>query len=89
MSNISPLDLFDKRRLDWMPVHFKKVKISHLASSEKINEWIRYRLEGRYCLINNPDIDREEKTKIATFVGFEDEKEITYFMLACPYLRSF
>jgi hypothetical protein len=34
-----------------------------------------------------PHVDQEGKLKSATFVAFEDHKELTYFMLACPHLR--
>ena len=29
----------------------------------------------------------DERFQTATFVGFEEQKELTYFMLACPHLR--
>jgi len=88
MITINPLDHLDKRKLDWIPVHFFKSRLNYLSDVEKINDWIKYRLKGRYCLVTLPHIDKDEKTKSATFVAFEEEKELTYFMLACPYLRS-
>ena len=32
-------------------------------------------------------VDKDGKLKTPTYVGFEEEKELTYFMLACPNLR--
>lgn len=86
---INPLDHFKKRKLNWFPIHFKKIKLSPLTNCDKLEDWIKYRLHGRYCIVNMPSFDNDDKVRTATFVGFEDEKEITYFMLACPYLRSF
>ena len=41
---------------------------------------------GRYCINTYPSA-KENTFKSATFVGFEEEKELTYFMLACPHLK--
>jgi hypothetical protein len=32
-------------------------------------------------------VDQSGKMATSTFLGFEDQKELTYFILACPYLR--
>ena len=88
MITINPLDHLNKRKLNWIPVQFSKTKISQISNIEKVDEWIKYRLSGRYCIASYPHLDRDEKSKTATFVAFEEEKELTYFMLACPYLRS-
>lgn len=88
MININPLDHLNKRKLNWIPVQFSKTKLSHFSDVEKINEWIKYRLNGRYSIASYPHIDKDEKNKVSTFVAFEEEKELTYFMLACPYIRS-
>jgi hypothetical protein len=88
MIDVNPLDHLKKRKLDWKPVHFKKTKLHQYVNVEKVNEWITYRLKGRYCIVSEPCIDKDDKVRNSTFVAFEDEKEITYFILACPYLRS-
>ena len=31
--------------------------------------------------------DKDGNLKSTTFMAFEDQKELTYFMLACPHLR--
>jgi midasin (ATPase involved in ribosome maturation) len=88
MIDLNPLDVLGKRKLDIMPVHFKKTKISvfELDMSDLIN-WITQRLIGRYCISTEPCIDSNGQVKLTTFLGFEDQKELTYFILACPYLR--
>jgi hypothetical protein len=55
---------------------------------QDIEKWIENKLNGRYCIVKQPSISsKDNHLKTATFVGFEDQKEITYFILACPYLR--
>lgn len=85
MMDINPLDVLNKRALKWMPPHFSKIKLSanSLFLTQEIENWIKYKLKGRYCLVNKP-----ESTGMFTFVGFEEEKELTYFMLACTHIRS-
>lgn len=71
-----------------MVPHFSKIKISNSEVFDlNIDNWIRSKLKGRYYILNNPAIDETNKVKLSTFVGFEDQKELTYFMLACPFLR--
>jgi hypothetical protein len=86
MIELNPLDVLNKRSLKWLPPHFTKSRFSSLASfqQEKIDTWIKHRLKGRYCVLNKPD----HTNTPSLVVGFEDEKELTYFMLACPFLRS-
>lgn len=87
MLNINPLDVLDKRKLSFLPPHFTKVKLQLNERTEDIENWILKKLKGRYSFVKLPSIDKDGHLKSATFVAFEDQKEITYFMLACPYLR--
>jgi hypothetical protein len=58
-------------------------------ANENVKNWIEQKLVGRFSIVSSPQIDSATgKLKISTFVGFEDEKELTYFMLACPHIRS-
>jgi hypothetical protein len=62
-----------------------------ISDSERFDynivNWIKSRLKGRYYVTHAPALGDDDKVKISTFVGFEEQKELTYFMLACPYLR--
>jgi hypothetical protein len=88
MLDVNPLDHLKQRKVDWLPVHFKKTKLHRYSNLDKIEEWITYRLKGRFCIVQEPCVDHDDRLNNSTFVAFEDEKEITYFILACPYLRS-
>lgn len=84
--DLNPLDVLKKRKVEIMPVHFVKTKLSDWSTFE-IEEWIKAKLQGRYSIARLANIDSADSLKIELFVGFEDDKEMTYFMLACPYLR--
>jgi hypothetical protein len=88
MFDLNPIDVLKKRKLGYLPVHFSKIKISDGDLFEgSVEKWVMNKLKGRYCITRTPVIDQEGNLKSATFVAFEDQKELTYFMLACPHLR--
>ena len=88
--DINPLNALNERFLDHTPIHFVKTKLtnSELIETELVN-WIDSKLKGRYSLSYEPEIDSSGKLRLSTFVGFEDQKELTYFILACPHLRRY
>lgn len=88
MIDLNPLDVLKIREVKTLPPHFSKVRISDNEKYDfQILDWVKSKLNGRYCIASYPSIDANNKFKTATFVAFEKQKELTYFMLACPYLR--
>jgi len=88
MLNINELDVISSRKLDFIPNHFSKLKLSEKDYFVgNVEDWIKNRLKHRYAIVNWPAIDDQEKLKVSVFVAFEDQKELTYFILACPFLR--
>jgi hypothetical protein len=88
MFDLNPLEVLNKRSLSHIPPHFAKIRLSETEMNFGILEnWVRARLKGRYAIARTPSIDKDGHLKAATFVAFEDQKELTYFMLACPHLR--
>lgn len=88
MFDLNPLDVLDKREMKYLPVHFSKVVVADSDLYDtKLSSWIRNKLKGRYFIGRCPSIDSDDKLKTVNVVAFEQEKELTYFMLACPYLR--
>ena len=83
---LGPLDILNMRELDFLPKHFVTTPIND-RYSQKIIHWVRNKLAGRYCVCRTPQIDSDNKLKAVSVIGFEDDKELTYFMLACPYIR--
>ncbi|NBP56101.1 hypothetical protein EBU71_06120 [bacterium] len=91
MFNLNPLTVLGVRSLTWMPPHFSKIKVAtNVWSAEvQIKDWIEQKLTGRYSIVSAPGTESSTgKLKVLTYVGFEDDKELTYFMLACPHIRS-
>jgi len=88
MLELNPLDVLNKRKLEYLPFHFSKVKVSDNDRYDyKMEDWIKSKLNGRYSIGQYPAVDTDNKFKVSTYVAFEEQKELTYFMLACPFLR--
>lgn len=88
MLDLNVLDVLDCRKMITAVPHFSKIMVNRVDwDSDKIEDWITSNLKGRFYLLDQPYITEEGKLKSARFAGFEDPKEITYFILACPHLR--
>ena len=89
MFDLNPLNVLDQRQVMNLPPHFVKVKISEdsILFDDKLITWINTKLKNRFCIVKQPSVNNNGQLKLATFVGFEDQKELTYFMLACPHFR--
>jgi hypothetical protein len=87
MFDLNPIDVLKQRKLKTLPPHFSKMKISEAELFEGIEDWVKTKLKGRYCLVRSPGIDESGNLKSSTYIGFEQQKELTFFMLACPNLR--
>lgn len=83
---LNVIDVLKKKRLKFLPVHFKSITVDDF-NIVKIEDWINTKLRGRFSISRIPRIGKDEKLRTATVVAFEEEKELTYFMLACPYTR--
>jgi len=89
MFDLNPIDVINKRSLKTLPPHFSKIKVyeQDFLLGNEIEEWIAHRLKGRYSITKMPHVADDGKLKNSTFIGFEDQKELTFFMLACPFIR--
>ncbi len=87
MFDLNPLDVLKQRELSYIPPHFFKATVKDVYLESTIKDWIKSKLKGRFCLIKMPAVDNKDKLLSVTVVAFEDEKELTFFMLACPFLR--
>jgi hypothetical protein len=88
MLKLNALDILGHREVNFVAPQFAKIKLADgdLFGTE-VETWIKSKLAGRYYVKRQPTISQDGKLKTATFVGFEDHKELTYFMLACPHIR--
>lgn len=88
MIDLNPLDVLGSRKMDRIPLHFSKTKLLEQdLFNSGLENWVKNTLKGRYGIKKMPTINKDGNLTSSTFIGFEDEKELTYFMLACPHLR--
>ena len=88
MIDLNPLDVLKRRKTDFLPVHFAKVKIaSYNMWDNSIEQWVQKNLKGRYCITKALSINGQGKLVTDSVLGLEDQKEMTFFMLACPHYR--
>ena len=88
MFDLNPMDVLKQRKLKTVAPHFSQLNISDSEIFEGLEDWIKVKLKGRYYICRRPALDKNGNLRSSYFVGFEDQKELTYFMLACPHLRS-
>lgn len=88
MVNLNPLDILKSRKMNRIPPHFAKLKVDQgISYNNHVEKWIHYKCQGRYAISCIPTLDEKGHFKSSWHVGFENHKELTYFMLACPFLR--
>lgn len=83
----NPLNVLNARRVDFCPPYFVSVNIDPSFNVVKaLDEWIYNNCSKRYYIGNTVEAtDAGIKQKIK--VAFEKTGELTYFMLACPYMK--
>jgi hypothetical protein len=70
------------------PPNFSVTNIKKSYNLElAICNWIQMNLSGRYFLGNNISLNEKNEIQQIYTVGFETSKELSFFMLACPYLK--
>lgn len=76
------------RRVDFCPPHFATANFARSYNLEEaIDMWIHQNLKGRFFIGKNVELDEKNSYKNIYTIGFEEQKELSYFMLACPHLK--
>ena len=84
----NPLDVLGIRRVNFCPPHFATVMVPRRYNIDKaICSWIDDNLTGRYYFGQSIKLDQDNNLNQTNTVGFEQEKELSFFMLACPHLK--
>ena len=85
----NPLNFFKIRKSEVVVPYFEYISIPYTYNiEESLNKWIQKNLKGRYFVGKTVDISTStDKVETLMKVGFEDSKEMSYFMLACPLLK--
>jgi len=86
----NPLDYFDLRRVEVACPHFKYTNIDKYNPTliKSIDAWIRKNLNNRYYIGQGLMLDNTNTIIYTTRIGFESEKELSFFTIACPFLQT-
>jgi len=86
----NPLDYFNLRRVEFACPHFKYTSLDKFNPSQakSIDGWIRKNLNNRYYVGQSIALDNTNTIVYITRIGFEIEKELSFFTIACPYLQQ-
>ena len=83
----NPLNICKIRRVEFCPPYFESTSLPLTYNlRESIERWIENNLKGRYYVGKNVALI-ENKFNTNLKIAFENSKEMSYFMLACPYLK--
>ena len=87
ISNPNPLNIFNVRTPCSPPQHFEYIQISQRYNLEQtIFKWIDDNLKGRFYIGKAISL-KDDQIVESLQIGFEQPKELSYFTLACPYLK--
>jgi len=85
----NPLSFFNLQRVEFAVPYFKYTSINSYNPSllKNINTWIKHHLNNRYYIGQDLGLDQNNTIIYTTKIGFESEKDLSFFILACPHLK--
>ena len=88
MKKANPLNVLEIRTVEFCPPYFETLTLNTRYNLvESLKEWIHHNLSGRYYIGQSVNLDNKNSISIVVKIGFEEKKELSYFMLACPHLK--
>jgi hypothetical protein len=86
----NPLNYFDLRRVEFAAPHFKYTTVDRYNPTilKNLDIWIRANLNSRYYIGQGIALDNTNTIVYNTRIGFESEKELSFFTIACPHLQT-
>ena len=86
----NPLNYFKVRRVEFAPPHFTFFTVNQFMPRQVnvIADWIEDNLSGRFYIGQGIMLDKTNTIVYNTRIGFENEKELTFFTIACPYIHE-
>ena len=86
----NPLNYFDLRRVEFACPHFKYTSLDKYNPNivKSIDAWIKKNLNNRYYVGQGIALDNTKTIVYITRIGFESEKELSFFTIACPHLQT-
>ena len=86
----NPLNYFDLRRVEFASPHFKYTTVERYnpVLIKSIDSWIKKNLNNRYYIGQGIALDNNNTIVYNTKIGFENEKELSFFTIACPFIQT-
>jgi hypothetical protein len=86
----NPLDYYNLRRVEFACPHFKYTSLDRYTPTlvKSVDSWIRKNLNNRYYVGQGITLDNTNTIVYNTRIGFESEKELSFFTIACPLLNT-
>lgn len=80
----NPLNLLDLRRVQFPARHFHYLQLPRYSPNliKNADEWIYNNLNGRYYIGQGLSLDDSNSIVFVTKIGFEQEKEKSFFLLS-------
>jgi len=86
---VNPLNVLGFRVLNRIPKHFKSVAVDiRHEDTQNLKRWIYNNLNSRFAIVNELMVIDSNSMIESMKIGFEDPREVTMFMLTCPYLEK-
>lgn len=84
---VNPLNVLGIRRCQFPAHHFHYTALKQYTPllEKNLNRWIYNNMNGRYYIGQGLDLIDNSLVYI-TKIGFEQEKELTFFRISCPHL---
>jgi hypothetical protein len=84
---VNPLNALDLRKVSFPAHHFYYTQLPKYTPAlvRQVDAWIYNNLNSRYYIGQGLDL-LDNVFVFTTKIGFESEKELSFFRLACPYL---
>lgn len=85
----NPLNYFGLRRVEFAAPHFKYTTVDRYNPTivKNLDTWIKKNLNNRYYIGQSIALDNTNTIVYTTRIGFESEKELSFFTIACPHLN--
>lgn len=86
----NPLNYFNMRRAEFASPHFKYTFIDNYNTAlvKQLNLWIKKNLNGRYYIGQHISLNHSNSFVYTIKIGFESEKDLSFFTIACPLLYT-
>tara|TARA_B100000085_G_scaffold265332_1_gene273013 strand:+ start:29 stop:307 length:279 start_codon:yes stop_codon:yes gene_type:complete len=85
---LNPQDYFNIRKLNHQSPHLATIDLPLKYNIQNaIETWISSNLKNRYFIGKSVGLTKSNAVEQVLRVGFEDPKELSFFVLACPLLK--